>query len=405
MRTRTFPEIPYGVVVVALCIVAITPFALFRWGLGVLFPYIQDDLGTSRAELGLIASGLALGAGSTSLLAGWLVDLMGARRLESASLAGAAVGVVLFSQIQSPLHGVILGILMGATLSTLGPAYTKAIMDWVATRTRGLAIGIVEASIPLAGIIAAILISVLAVNFGWRTTVMVLAIAIAVSCAVFFTFYRDKPRSSADGQTRIRAARRVGLVARDHDMRVAAVSGAAFSGIQSSLVSYLVLFQREFLGLSSLVAGVGLAVALAGGAAGRLGWSLVSDLPLRGHRVATWALVGVACGLSLAAMTWLPSDAPLVVVLLMVFVLGGNGLGWSGVRAVFVAELAGPDLTGTAVGFASTISQMGAFVVPPLFGLIVDRTGSYDLAWWMAAGLASVGTLLLVFLTPQARRR
>ena len=84
MRARALTEIPYSWVVVALCLAALVSFALFRWGLGVLFPFIQEDLDTSRAELGLIAGGLALGGGSTALLAGWLVDAMGPRRLLTA---------------------------------------------------------------------------------------------------------------------------------------------------------------------------------------------------------------------------------------------------------------------------------------------------------------------------------
>ena len=405
MRNRTLTAVPYGWVVVALCLVAIIPFALFRWGLGVLFPFIQDDLGTTRAELGLIASGIAIGTGSTALLAGWLVDAIGARLLLTASLGGSAVGVILFSQIQSPVQGLLLGILMGVALSILGPAYIKAVMDWVTPKTRTQAIGISEASIPVSGIIAAVLISFLAVSFGWRSTVVILAVAIAVSCAVFFAFYRDKPRGDTEGQTRRRGGRRLGLVARNHDMRVMAISGSAFSGIQVCIVSYLVLFMKDFLGLSTVVAGIGLAVALAGGAVGRLGWGQVCDWLLRGRRVATLVMVGTISGLSLAILTWLPSDGHLAVVMLVAFVLGITSLGWSGVRTLFLAELAGPDLTGTAIGFVSTLSHIGAFAITPLFGLIVDRTGSYDLAWWMAAGVVGLGTLLMGFLSPQARRQ
>ena len=131
----------------------------------------------------------------------------------------------------------------------------------------------------------------------------------------------------------------------------------------------------------------------------------VCDWLLRGRRVATLVMVGTISGLSLAILTWLPSDGHLAVVMLVAFVLGITSLGWSGVRTLFLAELAGPDLTGTAIGFVSTLSHIGAFAITPLFGLIVDRTGSYDLAWWMAAGVVGLGTLLMGFLSPQARRQ
>ena len=405
MRVPVPRAVPYGWVVVALCLVVIIPFALFRWGLGVLFPFIQEDLGTTRAELGLIASGMALGMGSTALLIGWLVDTMGARRPLTASLVVAAAAVFLFSRIGSPVHGVLLGIPLGVALTTLGPGYIKAVMDWVTPKTRALAIGIAEASIPIAGIVGAVLISILAVKFGWRSTVVILGVAIAVSSVVFFAFYRDKPRGDTEGQTRSRPGTKMRLVARNPDMWVISLSGLVTSGIQICVLSYLVLFLKEYFQMSTVVAGGGLAVALAGGAVGRVGWGLVSDLLLRGRRVATMAIVSILTGVSVATMTWLPSDAPLVVVWVLLFVVGSVSLGYSGVRTVFVAELAGPDLTGTAFGFGGTISQLGNFTLAPLFGLIVDRTGSYDMAWWMIAGVALLGTLLLGFLSPQARRR
>ena len=172
---------------------AIVPFAMFRWGLGTLYPFIQEELDTSRAELGLITSGMFAGGVATALLIGWLADVIGARRMQTMALAWAAASVLLFSQIQSPLHGLLLGILIGVAFSSVGPSYIKAIMDWVTPQTRGLSIGIAEASIPASGIVAAVLVSILAVSFGWRSTVMVLAFMIAISSAVFFTFYRDKP--------------------------------------------------------------------------------------------------------------------------------------------------------------------------------------------------------------------
>ena len=404
MRISALAAIPYPWVVVGLCVMTVIPYALFRWGLGVLFPFIQDDLGTSRAELGLIVSGMFFGSSATALLVGWLVDVMGARRLQTAALVVATVGVLLFSQIQAPVQGVLLGILMGGAHSSVGPAFSKAIIDWVTPQSRGLALGIAEASIPLSGIIAAVLISFLAVSFGWRSAVMILALLIAVSSVLFFTLYRDRPGGLMDAPKQGRSDGRLRLVAKNRDIWVVAFYSLAITAVQSVLVAYLVLFLREFLDMSTVVAGACLAVAMAGGTVGRVGWGLVSDLLLNGRRALTLAIVGVVTTASMALLAWLPSDAPLLLVLAVSFVVGLNIIGWSGVRAVFVAELAGPALTGTAIGFSNTILMTGAFAFTPLFGLIVDRTGSYDTAWWMMAGVGFAGTATLAFLRPQARR-
>ena len=400
---RTLAGIPYGWTVVGLCLVAIIPFSFFHLGLGVLFPFIQEDLGINRAEVGLIASGRFFGMGATVLLMGWLADAIGVRRLLAAAMAVAATAVVLFSQIQSPLHGILVGLLVGGALSAVAPAFSKALMDWVTPKTRGLAMGVAEASIPISGIIAAVLISFLAVTYGWRTVVILLGIMIAGSSVVFYSFYRDKAGVNTEKEQGVGSGRRVSLVARNPYIWLAGSFSFALAAIQSVLGSYLVLFLKEYLGLSTVVAGAVLATALAGGAVGRIGWGLISDSLLRGRRVATLAIIGMLSVVSMALMAWLPSDAPLAVVLILILFVGSTSMGWSGVHAVYVAELAGTALTGTAIGFVITISVVGVFAIVPVFGLIVDQTGSYDLGWWTMAGVASVSTLLLLFLRPQPR--
>ena len=74
-------------------------------------------------------------------------------------------------------------------------------------------------------------------------------------------------------------------------------------------------------------------------------------------------------------------------------------------RVVLAAELVGPALTGTGIGFFVSILQIGTFGIPPVFGLIVDSTGSYDKAWWVMAGLPLAGIFFLAFLRPSAWRK
>ena len=131
IRDRGLNAIPFGWVVIGLSVLTTVVFSHITQGIGVLVPFIQDDLEVNRAELGLIASGMFGGGIAAALLAGWLVDVMGVRRLQAASLVVAAGVVVLFSQIRSPVHGLLLALLIGVAHSVTFPAYGKAIMDWV----------------------------------------------------------------------------------------------------------------------------------------------------------------------------------------------------------------------------------------------------------------------------------
>ena len=404
IRIPPWSAIPYPTVVVGLCLLAITSSAIFRQGMGAMFPFIQEDLGLNLAQLGLLGSGTALGAGATALLGGWLADVVGVRRLLTGTLVVAAVGVILFSQMQSLTQGFLAAVLMGIAFSATFPSCVKAIVGWLPPRNRALGLGSVEASIPLGAIVSALFLTFVAVSYSWRIAAIVSATIIAVSAVVFFSLYRNKPVESVGREHNGRSRGRVNLVVRNPDIWLVASYSVAFSAIVRVIVSYLILFLREELDMSAVAAGAMLAVALAGSAVGRICWGLVSDLLLGGRRVVLLAFTGTVSGISLALLVWLPSDASLATVSVLVFVVGAVCMGFSGLYTVLMAELAGPGLAGTVMGFGNTIGMVGSFGGPPLFGLIVDQT-SYDTGWWMTVGFAAAGTLLLTLLRPEARRR
>ena len=402
-RSRVLPAIPYPWVVVGLCVLAtMAAHSLIR-GLGVLFPFIQDDLDLSRTQLGLVASVMTVGGGATALLGGWLADVVGVRRWLTVALVAMVVGIILFSQVQTLMQAILVGLLTGVAFFSTFPASAKGIVDWVTPRTRGLALGGLEASIPVIGIIAAVLLAYLADTYSWRTAILACAVIIAISAVIFFTFYRNKPQVYVERKEGSGQGGRIALVARNREIWLAAIAATGWS-IGRILGTYLVLFLKEDLGMSPVVGGTMLAVALAGSTVGRVSWGLLSDLLLRGRRVELLAFVSILGAVSVALLTWLPSDASTATVAALVFFIGATGLGWSGLWTVLLAEIAAPELVGTAIGFAIAIHSVLGFVVAPLFGFIVDRTGSYDMGWWLVVAMSGAGTLLLFFMRPQSRR-
>ena len=395
IRIRVLPAIPYPGVVLALCVVTTLTLSLLSQGMGVLYPFIQKDLDISRAQLGLIASGQIVGTSATVMFTGLWADVIGARRLRTAALIGVAVGLLLFSMIQSVAQGILVGVLIGVAFSGSGPTYTKAIMDWIARRVRAMAMGLTEAAVPVGGIVAAGLLTFLAVTYGWRTAVIVTALITGVSGLIFFVVYRDKPGSYTATDKMTRPARKLPQVLGNPNIWMGALAGTTLGPVQHVLAAYLVLFLKEYLDMSAGAAGGLLAILMAGGAVGRLGWGVVSDLLLQGRRVGILAIVSVMAVASMVMMALLPSDVSFPVVAVLIFAMGCVTLGRSGVYVVFMVELAGPALTGTTMGFHSMISNLTAVGIIPLFGLIADQTESYAMSWWMMAAFSGVGILML----------
>ena len=329
---------------------------------------------------------------------GWLTDKLGSRWLLAFSGIGAAVGVSLFSLANSLGQALFWGFLLGAVTSAGLPASTKAVMDWVSPRARRLAMGIVESSPPFSGLLAAALIPSLAVSHGWNNAALVLVAIAAVSAVVFFAFFRDNPHDGYKRSAGGARITRIPLLVTDRDIWLVTFSGTILQGLHITIVTYLILFLMEDVGMAVTVAGGMLAVAFAGGGLGRIAWGAVSDFLVPGRPVLVLALVVLLSAVSLTFLTWLPTGASPVVVGVVAFLAGSTAMGWQGLYGPLLAELADPALTGTTVGFVSMVRRPLASGLPPLFGLVVDQTDSYDTGWWMMAGLASAAALVLAFL-------
>ena len=398
MRIPVLTAIPHAQFVVGLALLVGMATAFIAQGVPVLYPFIQEDFGTTRAQLGLITTSMLIGGAVTSIPMGRLTDTIGVRRLLGITMMGMAGGLVLFSRIQSPLQGVMVALLISLVASASPPATAKAIMDCVRARTRGIAMGIKETAVPTSGFITAVLLPFLAVTFSWRTAVLFVALMIAILSTVFFFFYRDKI-TSRTGAPRSSLIGNMAILARNRDIWIVALSRAHFQALHFVFVSYLILFLVEELSMSPAVGASFLAVAWTGSAVGRVIWGLASDL-LGGRRVEVVVFVDVLSMLGMISIAWLPSEASPVVVGLLVFVVGSAALGLPGLYDVLEVELVTPDLAGMVIGYIAIITRLGS-LVPPIFGLVVDRTHSYDIGWWMMAGIAAVGTLLILFVRHQ----
>ena len=391
--------------IVAVLLVGQMASSFPNQGLPTLYPFIQEAFKLSRAELGLISSGIILGTSATILILGWLVDTLGVRKVITISPFCVAALVLLFSQARSLVHAIILAFFVTAAGSGIYPSSTKGIVQWVRPQYRGLSMGIAQTSLPICGISTALLLPYVAETFNWRIAVSVLALMIAVVAVVVFRFYRDNPESGLTKELRSNPLRSINLIARNRDIWLACMCTMTLNAMQLTFMAYVILFLTQELDMSAVAAGGFLAVFQATAAVWIIGWGLVSDFLLRGRRVMTLALMGMASVMSMGLLAWLPSDASPLVVGLVMGMVGVGFMGWPGLLPALLAELAGPGLTGTAIGFGTTFMRIGVFATPPLFGLVVDRTDSYDLGWWMLAGIAVAGTATLVFMRPQAHRQ
>ena len=361
----------------ALAVLAVAP----------LSPFLLDALHLSRAEVGLLLPAVYLGGVLMSLPAGWLTDRLGVR----ITLGGgqALIGTLVLAAALAGGLATLLGclVLAGFGFSVLNPSSGKAVLEWFPPRGRGLAMGIKQTGLTLGGLAGALALPPLALARGWRAALAAGGALALVSAAATLIVYRSPRVSSATAAPARPRLAELAVFLRRPGVIVVFASGLVLSIAQSSVLAHLALYARETYALSPVAAGQMLALAQAGGTGARLAWGAISDRFFGGRRrpgVVLNALISAGAYALLALGDRLPvaGVAPVAVV------AGIGAFGWVGLYFALVAEIGGARYAGLFTAVAVAFAWSGVLVGPPIFGLLVDRTGSYAWPW---LGLAVVG--------------
>ena len=86
------------------------------------------------------------------------------------------------------------------------------------------------------------------------------------------------------------------------------------------------------------------------------------------------------------------------LLLPLLFLAGLCLVGYQGVSYALIGEIAGRARTGAALGLMITINAACATLGTPIFGYIVDRTGSYAIAWRVLGVFLTFGIIGLITL-------
>ena len=362
-------------------------------------PALSHSLGLARAELGLLTSAIWGGMLIGMLPFGILVDRYGERSM--LLIGGALLAGFLFLASRAstfqPLFAALVPAAVGA--SAASPGGTRALAAWFEPHLRGTAMGIRQTGVTAAGVLAAVILPPIAVAFGWRAAFLTVAGLSLLGIAAFVMFYREPPIES-------RAARApfdLRSLVRNPVWVAATAYGWVFMGALGCVVAYLAVSLNQDAGVSPVRAGLLLAVLQVGGIAGRLGFGLLSDR--LGSRGVVMALCGVLAVFACLAMARFghggTGTAGLVAIALL---LGLSCMGWNALYITLSAEAVPVQNAATAVGAGTTVTFIGMFAAPPVFGVIADHAGSYVWSWLALGCWAMLGTILALGIRDRSRQ-
>lgn len=355
--------------------------------LGVLATFIIEDLGISRAQLGLVIGADALLAAVLSPAAGRIADRLGGKG--AMIFVFGVAGVAYFAYGLAPAFGwlFVAAFLGGAADAACNPATNRLIAESVDAGERGVITGIKQSGVQAGAFLAGVALPSLALAFGWRATYLLVAGLPLVAALLTVRLVHVPAPVEHHAHRGDRAVS--GLPASVYWL---AGFGCLFGF--AGAVSFLVpLFVEEALGFDARVGGLVVAVIGITAVVGRIGWAHLAETR-NAFVTALWAMTPLAVisgGLFLAASSF----APLVWIAAVLLAL--STASWNSVGMLAVMSEAGMVATGKASGVVLFGFLAGLGLGPPVYGALIDATDSYAPMWWTSIG-ASLAAFLLVAL-------
>lgn len=374
-----------------------------QYSFGIFFAALLEEFGWSRASLAGAFSLYAFAYCLFGFPAGRLTDRWGPRgviALGGVFLGTALAGMAFVSALWQPyvLYGVIAALGMGTAYV---PCNTTVVRWFVARR--GLAVGIASSGGSVGTFVLPLVAQALVTAVGWRAAYLVFGASIFVVLNLVARVMRRDPESlglAPDGIPRPPTASAGGVEPwrLRPAMRTTAfwMLGATFSATWLPVfipLVHLVPLARD-LGYAPL-ASASLVSALGGGAVvGRLAMGSVSD------RIGRKPAIAIALGLQALAFVAFLGARSLPTLYATAAVFGYSYGTISTLFPAIVGDFFGREQAGALVGFLFALAgSMGAWG-PLAAGAIHDATGSYRLAFGLAALLNLVGLGLLLAARP-----
>ncbi|MCD9032355.1 MFS transporter [Luteimonas sp. Y-2-2-4F] len=393
----------------AMLLAATTINYIDRQVLGVLAPFLQDEIGWNEIQYGYIVTAFQAAYAIGLLCAGAIIDRLGTK-------AGYAIAICVWSiaAMSHSLAATVVGFVIARFVLGLGeagnfPAAIKTVAEWFPRRERAFATGIFNSGSNIGAIVAPLLVPIIAVTWGWQAAFLFTGALSATWLAVWLLTYRapeDQPALSPAELAHIRSdppepSAKVPWRRILRHRQAWAFIAAKFmtDPIWWFFLFWLPKFLNAEYGLTLLALGLPLVAIfvladvgsiLGGWLAGRfirLGWSV--------NRARKGAM-GI-CALCVVPIVFAAQADNLWLAVALIGLATAGHQGWSANVFTLTSDMFPRHAVASVVGIGGFAGAVGGMMIATFTGWLLQTTGSY-LPVFLMAGSAYLLALLAVHL-------
>lgn len=374
-----------------------------RTNLSIAAPLLRAELHLSGAQYGAIASAFFWTYAFCQLFSGALADRFDVKWILAGGLALWSVATGLTGLVNSFWTLLAARLLLGAGESVAYPSYSRILVEHFPEERRGSPNAAISAGFSLGLSFGMLFGGMLVARTGWRPFFLGLGV---FSLLWLIPWLAIMPSTGGRAGLRGPASPAFWQIAGQRHFIGTAIGLFGANYFSYTLVAWLPTFlveERRFsMDQMAFTGGaIYIVMAIASIAFARLADSRIkAGLSTPGIRRTI-----SAAGLAICAVSVLVAGLSSEPAVTVAFLIGGGfGFGvFSSSHWAATQTLAGPLASGRWTGMENFAGNLAGMIAPTLMGVVLDRTGHYDLAFVVTAAVTTVGAAAWVFVVRDVR--
>jgi len=389
---------------------------LDRSALSIAAPFITEDLHLSPTQMGIVFSSFSVGYAIFNFIGGMASDKYGAKL----TLFVAMVVWSLFSGSIALAFSltslIVIRVLFGMGEGPLSATINKMVNNWFPSDKRASAIGLANSGTPLGGAISGPIVGIIAVNYGWKISFILIMVIGLLWAAGWWIFIKDKPAgeskqtngSAKPGQDLSGKKIPMTFYLKQKTVLFTAFAFFAYNYILFFFLTWFPSYLTDARGLSIKEMSVVTVIPWVLGFIGLASGGLVSDFVYKKVGKALFArkVVLVTClflsavCIGIAGLVTTTVSAVSLVALSVFFLYLTGAIYWA-----IVQDVVDQKNVGSVGGFMHFLANTAGIIGPTLTGFLVEKSGTYTAAFLLAGGLAVFASLAVIkFVKPITKK-
>ena len=364
--------------ILLLTTICITYFIenFLRSAAGALTPILINELGISHAAMGMLISAYFFIYGVMQVPSGILSDRLGARKTIIIFTLLTVIGVTLFWMSTTYNMLFVAQFLVGIGCSTFYINAVKLVSTWFPANRRATAIGILSASSGLGNTVSYMGFPIAVASLGgWRTLYSWMSIILIANWVMNFFIIKDRETVLVNAPSENKIPILKSLTSTILDKRLwPFLAGYCLSSMSWVFMNWMTQYLIDTRGFTYLQVGQ---IASAGTIAGIPGCIIVAAISDRlRKRKATLIGFSIFYVVILVTLMNLPASFGVLPFAVLNFLLNFSGSSWV-LYFSMIPETLPRSKAAVGLGLVNGIGTVGFSIITPIYGGLVDLTGSY----------------------------